>query len=282
MLSRLRKHVEARGPQQLGEKLSYHVLRSLCATLQLELASTAPTKDECLRQFVAFLSGRPSASALRRLAQEDLDVLFQTLAPTEQKPTAKTALRRFLATAITSSGVRSWLDSLPKELAERVAFDLDKEPAEGTSLTDTILTAPPKREFNLADPDDEVIQDGSDDDVPTKKGKKEPTRSLMKREGKRRKSAPAAESSKPPAKKRKRRASEVVREEEEDREEEEESEDANKCHPEVATLLKTIGFHRHVPLFAEKVPPPAHQCVGEAGPLPRSDHTPGNHPGAAD
>jgi hypothetical protein len=77
VLSRLCELVEARGPQQLGEKLSYHVLRSLCATLQLELASTAPTKDECLRQFVAFLSGRPSASALRRLAQEDLDVLFE-------------------------------------------------------------------------------------------------------------------------------------------------------------------------------------------------------------
>lgn len=123
VLSRLCELVEARGPQQLGARLNYHVLRSLCATLQLELASTAPTKDECLRQFVAFLSGRPSAYALRRLAQEDLDVLFevrscvspgrtcacaalilrntQTLAPTEQKPTTKTALRRFLATAIT-------------------------------------------------------------------------------------------------------------------------------------------------------------------------------------
>ncbi|ELR16400.1 uncharacterized protein ACA1_352430 [Acanthamoeba castellanii str. Neff] len=262
VLSRLCELVEARGPQQLGARLNYHVLRSLCATLQLELASTAPTKDECLRQFVAFLSGRPSAYALRRLAQEDLDVLFETLAPTEQKPTTKTALRRFLATAITSTGVRSWLDSLPKELAERVAFDLDKEPAEGASLTDTILTAPPKREFNVADPDDEVIQDGDgdgDDDttVPTKKEKKEPIRRgrAMRQVAKRRRSAPAAGSSKPPAKKRKRRASEVAQDEEEDHEEEEEeegSEDAAMCHPEVATLLQTIGFHRHVPLFAEK------------------------------
>lgn len=165
--------------------------------------------------------------------------------------------------------MRSWLDSLPKELAERVAFDLDKEPAEGASLTDTILTAPPKREFNVADPDDEVIQDGDgdgDDDttVPTKKEKKEPIRRgrAMRQVAKRRRSAPAAGSSKPPAKKRKRRASEVAQDEEEDHEEEEEeegSEDAAMCHPEVATLLQTIGFHRHVPLFAEKVLSPPHQ-----------------------
>jgi hypothetical protein len=165
--------------------------------------------------------------------------------------------------------VRSWLDSLPKELAERVAFDLDKEPAEGASLTDTILTAPPKREFNVADPDDEVIQDGDGDDdttFPTKKEKKEPIRRgrAMRQVAKRRRSAPAAGSSKPPAKKRKRRASEVAQDEEEnheeeEEEEEEESEDAAKCHPEVATLLQTIGFHRHVPLFAEKVLSPPHQ-----------------------
>ena len=62
-----------------------------------------------------------------------------------------------------STGVRSWLDSLPKELAERVAFDLDKEPAVGTSLTDTILTAPPKWEFNLAHSSSQVMRDDGDE-----------------------------------------------------------------------------------------------------------------------
>ncbi len=59
-------------------------------------------------------------------------------------------------------GVRLWLDSLPKELAKHVVFDLDKEPAMGTSLTNTILTTPPKQDFNLAHFSSQVMQDDGD------------------------------------------------------------------------------------------------------------------------
>jgi hypothetical protein len=75
LLQRLRELVEARGAQQLAERLSYHVLRSLCATLELELSGSAPTKDECLEQFVAFVGLKGLRFTLAQLGVEDLDVL---------------------------------------------------------------------------------------------------------------------------------------------------------------------------------------------------------------
>ncbi len=67
--------------------------------------------------------------------------------------------------------MRSWLDSLPKELAERVAFDLDKEPAEATSLTDIILTAqpPPKRKAATSTDDDDEAEEREKKKTPTPK-----------------------------------------------------------------------------------------------------------------
>jgi hypothetical protein len=73
------EQVEARGAQLLCERLSYHVLQSMCATLAL---CGPASKEECVEQLVAFVGLKGLHFALGRLGVEDLDVLSEVLVPT--------------------------------------------------------------------------------------------------------------------------------------------------------------------------------------------------------
>jgi hypothetical protein len=118
VLRLLRELVEARGAQLLCERLSYHVLRSLCATLGLALSGPA-TKDECVEQFVAFVTLKGLRFTLAQLGVEDLDVLSEVLVPTRTSasntPADTAGAARTTTTPTARAGQRSHIYSTVTE-----------------------------------------------------------------------------------------------------------------------------------------------------------------------